>query len=245
MVADADDLDAARGEAERRMRADIAEALDDRGRADRIDLERLHGAEGEEGDAVAGRLAPPERAAGADRLAGDDLRHGDALVHGIGVHEPRHDLLVGAHVRRHDVDARADERDHLLHVAARQVLEFAPRERARIDRDAALGAAVGQVGERAFPAHPDRQRRDLAEVDVGREARAALGGPERQVMLDAVAVEHRGAPVVHVDRAGDDDRALGQQQPVALVLGDGEVVGDDVELLARHLEHGTGIEGFS
>ncbi len=100
--------------------------------------ERLHGAKGEEGDAVAGRLAPPERAAGVDRLAGDDLRHGDALVHRIGVHEPGHDLLVGAHVRRHDVDARADERDHLLHVAARQVLEFPRRQRARIDRDAAL-----------------------------------------------------------------------------------------------------------
>ena len=191
-----------------------------------------------------GRFAPPERAAGAHGLAGDDLRHGDALVHGIGVHEPGHDLLVGAHVRRHDVDARADERDHFLHVPARQVLEFALAERARIDGDAALGAPVGQIGERAFPAHPDRQRPHLADVDVGREARAALGGPKGQVMLNPVAGEDPGMSVVHVDRAGDDDRALGEQQPVALVVGDREVVGDDIKLLARHLEHGTGIEAF-
>ena len=77
VVADADELDPARRETQRRMRADIAEALHDRGRADRVDVERLHGAKGEEGDAVAGRLAPAERAAGADRLAGHDLRHRD------------------------------------------------------------------------------------------------------------------------------------------------------------------------
>ena len=41
-------------------------------------FESVERAKGEEGDAVAGRLAPAERAAGADRLAGDDLRHGDA-----------------------------------------------------------------------------------------------------------------------------------------------------------------------
>ena len=97
-----------------------------------------------------------------------------ALIHGIGVHEPGHHLLVGAHVRRHHVDARADERDHLLHVAARQVFQFAQRQRVGIDRDAALAAAVGQIGERAFPAHPDRQRRDLADVDVGARSACRL-----------------------------------------------------------------------
>ena len=35
---------------------------------------------------------------------------------------------------------------------------------------------------------------------------------------------------------------FGIEQPVALVLGNGEMVGDDVELLAGHLEHGARIE---
>ena len=208
MIADADQLDAARRQPQRRMRADVAEALDDRGRPGRRDVERVERAKGEEGDAVAGRLAPAERAAGADRLAGDDLRHGHALIHRIGVHEPGHHLLVGAHVGRHHVGARADEGDHLLHVAAGEVLELLGLERARIDRDAALAAAEGQIGERAFPAHPDRERGDFADVDIGREARAALGGAERQMMLDPIADEELRPVVLHADRTGDDDRAL-------------------------------------
>ena len=168
----------------------------------RRDVERVERAKGEEGDAVAGRLAPAERAAGADRLAGDDLRHGHALIHRIGVHEPGHHLLVGAHVGRHHVGARADEGDHLLHVAAGEVLELLGLERARIDRDAALAAAEGQIGERAFPAHPDRERGDFADVDIGREARAALGGTERQMMLDPIADEElaSGCPPCGPDR---------------------------------------------
>ena len=224
------------------MGADIAEALDDRGRAGRRDVQGVERAKGEEGDAVAGRLAPAQRAAGADRLAGDDLRHGHALVHGIGVHEPGHHLLVGAHVRRHDVRPRPDEGNHLLHVAAAEVLELLGLQRARIDRDAALAAAKGKIGERAFPAHPDGERGDLADVDIGREARAALGGTQRQVMLDPVSDEDLRPIVLHADRTGDDDRALRIEQPVAFVLGDAQMVGDDGELIAGHFEHRAGKE---
>jgi len=60
------------------------------------------------------------------------------------------------------------------------------------------------------------------------------------MMLHAIAHEHRRATVVHVDRAGHRNRALGQQQPVALVDGDLEMVGDDVELGSRHVEHRPG-----
>ncbi len=193
-------------------------------------------------DAAPGRFAPAERAAGAHRLAGDDLGHRAALMHGIGVHEPRHHLLVGAHVGRHHVDVRADERDQLLHVAPRHHLQLAPRERLRVDADAALGAAVRQAGDRALPAHPDRQRRDLAEIDIGGKARAALGRSERQVMLHAVAFEHGDGAVVAADRTGDGDRALRQQQAVALIDRDFEIVGDDAELLRRHIENRTAVD---
>ena len=224
------------------MRADIAEPLDDRGRVGRRDVQGVQRAKGEEGHAVTGRLAPAERAAGADRLAGDDLRHGHALIHRIGVHEPGHHLLVGAHVRRHDVRPRPDEGNHLLHVAAAEVLELLGLERARIDRDAALAAAEGKIGERAFPAHPDGERGDLADVDIGRETRAALGGTERQMMLDPVSDKDLRPIVLHADRTGDDDRALGIEQPVAFVLGDAQMVGDDRELVAGHFEHRAGKE---
>ena len=191
----------------------------------------------EKGDAVARRLAPAQSAASSDRLAGHDLGDGDALVHRIGVHEPGHDLFVGAEVRRHHVDPRADERNHLLHVAAGKILELLWLERARVDRDPTLAAAEGKIGERAFPAHPDGERCDFADVDVRGESGPAPRGAERQVVLDAKAGEDIRPAVLHPDRAGDDDRALRVEEPVALVLGDVEMVGDDDELVARHLEH--------
>ena len=193
VVADADDFDAARARPSAACEPTLPKPWTIAVGLDGLEPQPLEGAKRQERDAVAGRLAPPERAARADRLAGDDLGHGDALVHRIGVHEPGHDLLVGAHVGRHHVDARADEGDHLLHVAARQVFQLADRQRRGVDRDAALAAAIGQVGERAFPAHPDRQRRDLADVDLGRKSRAALGRAQRQVVLHPVAHEDRGA----------------------------------------------------
>ena len=230
-------------QSERRIGADIAEALDHGGGAVEVDRELLHHAPGEMGDAAAGGLPPAQGTAGGNRLAGDDLGHGAALVHRIGVHEPGHHLLIGAHVRRHHVGMGPDERDHLLHVAPRQRLQLAPGERREVDPDAALGAAIGQPDQRAFPAHPDRQRRHLADIDAGREAGAALGGPEREMMLHAIAFEHRDRAVVAVDRTGDGERPLRQQQPVALVDGDRKMIGDHGELVDRHVEHRTGIDG--
>ena len=63
------------------------------------------------------------------------------------------------------------------------------------------------------------------------------------MMLDAIALEHRDRAVVAVDRAGDSDRALRHQEAVALVHGDFEMIGDDAELVHRHVEHRTGIDG--
>ena len=63
------------------------------------------------------------------------------------------------------------------YVTARQVLELFHGERAWIDRDAALAAAVGRSASADAPAHPDSERRDLADVDVGGEARAPWRGP--------------------------------------------------------------------
>ena len=69
------------------------------------------------------------------------------------------------------------------------------------------------------------------------KARAALGRPEREVVLHPVALEHRGAAVVAVDRAGDGDGALRIEQAVAFVGTDLQVVGDAIELRAGHVEH--------
>ena len=242
VVGHADQLDAMLRQRLHRIAADIAEPLHDRGGTRRRQTDALQRAPDQIGDAAAGRFTPALGAAGGDRLAGDDLGHRPALIHGIRVHEPRHDLLVGAHVGRHHVGVRTDERDHLLHVAARQALQFVARQRARIDGDAALRAAIRQAGERAFPAHPDRQRRHLADIDAEREARAALGRPERQMVLHAIPLIDRDASVIAVDRTGHGDGALRIEQPVAFVERDFQMVGDHLELLPGHVEHRARID---
>ena len=138
---------------------------------------------------------------------------------------------------------RTDEGNHLLHVAPRQRFQFALGDGGEIDIDAALGAAIGQPDERAFPAHPDRKGCDLADVDGGRESRAALGRAEGEVMLHPVAFEYRDRAVVAVDRTGNGDGPLRHQDSAALVHRDFEMVGDDAKLVNRHVEHRTGING--
>src|SRR5437667_331435 len=62
------------------------------------------------------------RAADDERLAGDDPRDGLALGHRVGIHHPRHRLLVGAKVRGRDVVVGSDHEHDLDGVPTREVL---------------------------------------------------------------------------------------------------------------------------
>ena len=125
----------------RRDRPDVAEALDRDGGALDVEAQVLGRFARDDHHAAAGRLAAAERAAHLDRLAGDDRRRRVADVHGVGVHDPRHDLLVGVDVGRRHVLLGADGVDDLGDVAARERLELAARHAGRIADDAALAAA--------------------------------------------------------------------------------------------------------
>ena len=109
----------------RRDRADVAEALDGDRRALDVEADVLGRFARDDRDAAAGGFAAAERAAHLERLAGDDRRLRVADVHRVGVHDPRHDLLVGVDVRRRDVLFRADRLDDFGDVAARERLELA------------------------------------------------------------------------------------------------------------------------
>ena len=159
--------------------------------------------------AAAGGLAAPARSAHIQRLAGHDGRHRLAHVHGVGVHHPRHGLLVGVDVGRGHVFLRTDELDQLGGVAARHALQLAARHVLGIADDAALGAAEGNVDHRALPRHPARQRAHFVERHIGRIANAALRRAARNRVLHPVSGEDLQLSVVHVDRDVDDDLAVG------------------------------------
>ena len=187
-------------------------------------------------DAAAGRFAAAERSAELDRLAGDHRRRRVADVHGVGVHHPRHDLLVGVDVGRRHVFLRADRVDDFRDVAARQRFDLALRHLRRIADDAAFAAAERDVRDRALPRHPRGERGHFVERDAGVIADAAFGRAERDVVLDAEAGEHFDLAVVHLHRTGDDDLPLrvGEDLPDAGV--EIEQSGGDVEFLEHRAE---------
>ena len=128
VIADTDDFDAALvSERQSCDRTDVAESLHDRGASSRIHLQHVHRALDQIHHTATGRFAPAFGAADRDRFAGNDFVHSVTHVDRVGVHEPRHHLFVRAHVRPHDVGVRPDERNHFLHVTARDGLEFPPR----------------------------------------------------------------------------------------------------------------------
>jgi hypothetical protein len=162
-----------------------------------------------------------------------------ALLLRVGVHDPGHHLLVGAQVRRRDVAVGADHLDDLGRVAARDALELAGRELARVDAHAALGPAEGEAHDRALPGHPHGERRGLAERDVLVVADAALGGPHGEQVLHAVAVDGVDlVVVVAAERERHDVGALGAAQPLPDVLVEVHDPRGLVELVHREPVHG-------
>ena len=227
------------GQQIRRDRPDVAESLHGDRRALDVEAEMLRRLARDDHHAAAGGLAAAERAAHLDRLAGDDGRRRVADVHAVGVHHPRHDLIVGVDVGRGHVLLRPDRVDDLGDVAPRQRLELALRHPRRVADDAALAAAEGDVRDRALPRHPGRERRDLVERDVGVIADAALGRTERDVVLDAVAGEDLDLAVVHLHRTRDDDLPLGMREDPPDAGLEVEDAGGAVELLEHRPEDGA------
>jgi hypothetical protein len=129
--------------------------------------------------------------------------------------------------------------DDLRDVPARDALELPAGKGARIDAHPAFRPAERQADDGAFPRHPHGERRHLAEVDVEGVADAALRGPHRQEMLDAIA-EDRSDRLVVVAAKGKRHHvgALRAAQPCPEVGVEPHALGGPVELRDRELVHG-------
>src|SRR5690606_18086567 len=145
VVVHRDDLGPGFVEQARGGAAHVAEALDGDACALDVDAGFARRLAGRHVHAAAGGFDAPPAAAQRARLAGHHAGGGGAFVHGIGVHHPGHDLAVGVHVRRGDVLVGPDDVMDFAGVAARDAFQFALGVLARVDADAALGAAEGQV----------------------------------------------------------------------------------------------------
>ncbi len=240
-VAEAHDLASRLVQELRGDRADVAEALHDDPRALEGHLLRVAGLARDDKDAAPRRLDAPRAAADRDGLAGDDAMNAVAVVHGERVHDPRHDLRVGVDVGRRNIHLGADHPGDLSGVAAREPLQLGHRELRRIEDDAALAAAEGDVHHGALPRHPHRQRPHLVERDMLVVADAALGRAAIGVVLHTIAGEDLNGAVVHAHGEANGNLTLGLAQDGAHRLGQIETLGGGIELLNGFLKRGKSV----
>ena len=191
------------------VRTDVAESLDDDAGAFPLQVQALQGFVGDDHDAASGGFTTAFGSAHVFRLAGDDSRDRLAHVHGIGIHDPRHGLLVGVHVGSGNIFFRPDEFEQLSGVAARHTFEFAARHFLGIADDAALGSAKWNVDDSALPRHPAGECADFVESNVRAIADAAFGRSASDGMLDTVAGENFQLAIVELDRDMNDDLPVG------------------------------------
>ena len=187
------------------LAADVAETLDNDFGLFGVDLEFLEGFESDEEAAAAGGFGTSAGAAEVEGLAGDDSGNGVAFVHGVGIHDPGHGLLVGAHVGGWDVDFWPDDVDHFGGVAAGDSFELTLGEDGWVTNDASLAAAVGDVDDGALPGHPTGEGSHFVQGNVGGEADSAFGRTTGDGVLDAVAGEDLNAAVIEFYRDINSD----------------------------------------
>src|SRR5258705_5023411 len=70
-------------------------------------------------------------------------------------------------------------------------------------------------------------------------AQAALGGTQREVVLDTIAGKNFRRSIITMNWQGHGDRSLGILQSGTIVFRDFEVVGHHVKLLACHVKGGV------
>ena len=93
----------------------------------------------------------------------------------VGVHDPGHDLGVGADIGGGNVLVRPQQDGDLAGVAAGQPLQFSRTHLAGVADDAALGPTERDADHGALDAHPEGERADLVEIGLGVVANPALG----------------------------------------------------------------------
>ena len=132
--------------------ANVAEALDCSGGAAKVSVDLFEVVGQDERCALAGGLVAPDGSAGLNGLSCDDAAGVLAIAAAakrveIGVHHPHHVLSSGADIGCGDVVFGADVRTERMGEASDNAFDFGAAVLARIEANAALGAAEGDVRE--------------------------------------------------------------------------------------------------
>ena len=152
-------------------------------------------------------------------------------MHAVGIHDPRHGLLVGVDVRGGHVFFRAEDIDHLRRVTAGHALQLSLAHLLGVADHAALGPAERNVHHGALPRHPACQSANFVQVYVRRVANAAFCRSARHGVLHPKSGKDLDAAVIHHHGKVDNDlsRGLPQHLPDA---------GVQIQFLCRKIKAG-------
>ena len=149
--------------------------------------------------APACRLPSAERTAEIERLSGNNGGLSSAHVHAVGIHDPRHDLLVRVHVRRRDVPVRAERVEQIRSVTPRNFFQFDAGQLCHVAPDRALGSPERNIHDRTLPRHPGSEGLDLVQRDVGSIPDSPLRGAQDVVVNHPIALKNFDTSIVHLD----------------------------------------------
>ncbi len=131
-----------------------------------------------------------------------------ALHHAVGIHNPAHDFFVCVHIRRQDILIGANKGQNHGGIPSSQPLAFAVGNLLHIHIDAAISAAIWDVGQGALQCSQPRQRLDLLFANAGMIPHAAFAGPPQGGMLHPIAFKQPSGAVVHLHGNGHFQLAL-------------------------------------
>ena len=238
-IADSDNLRSVFRQTFRRVAADIAEALYYCRTVRHFHVEIFSRLAGKKYQAATRGFRAAQRTAQHNGFAGDDLAYRPPHLLAVGVHDPRHRLLIGAHVGSRDVAVGTDDVDNLHRVPPREPLQFTSRQVRGINADPAFRAAKRKLHQGAFPGHPHGQCGHFAQTDVFVIPDAALGGSHGQCVLNAITKHiFNVLVVVAAKRDADHGRPLRIQQSQLDILVQVHDLCRAQKLLLREPKHG-------
>lgn len=155
----------------------------------------------------------------------------------VGVLDPGHGLLVGAHIGTEAINLGADKAllDELHSVLTGHSLDLVLGVLAGVNLDATLGTTEGDIGNGELEGHEGSESLDFLQIDVVGVTSATFDGELVSGMLCSVASDSLEITVVSTERdvESDDSLASSDESQVLSVntSGVGGVVVEKLDLL--------------
>jgi len=140
----------------------------------------------------------------------------------VGILDPGHDLLIGAHVRSETIDSGSNEvlLDELHSVLSGNTFEFSLGKISRLNLNSTLGTTEGDVSDSELESHERSEGFDFLEIDVRRVSGSSLDGELVSGVLGSVAGDHFERAIILTEGDVESDDRFASLDEVEVLVGD-------------------------